>query len=303
MGFTIGMPSLKLSNVVKDTKHAGLFRKVVAEALKERQGKDKDIDKNLTSENKYFGIDSAEKLIKHSEDFIQQKNDEIEEHNQMQGVCKRRKIRTDAVVMCALIIKPPAELMQQLSDEEQDGLLEDALEKVKEIVGEENVLSAVIHKDELVRHMHIFWHPVTEDGRLYAKEMHNQKFLRRLNQEMPQYLREKGWKMIDDCKAYDAGSQEQKENKRRSGKTSKVYKYEMDSLTQELAAEKEQTQESFRDWIKKDKTMTKLLERVEKLLIDVNNLKQEVQEEANQIILQTQEEMHQYVHKHFFSIK
>lgn len=75
------MPCLKLSNVVKNTKHSGVFQKVVAEALKERHGKDKDIDEDKTSKNIYFGFETAEKLIAYSENFISNANAEIEKHN------------------------------------------------------------------------------------------------------------------------------------------------------------------------------------------------------------------------------
>ena len=48
MGYTIGMPSLKLSNIEgKGGKHCGNFRKVAKEALRERQGLDTDINPEL----------------------------------------------------------------------------------------------------------------------------------------------------------------------------------------------------------------------------------------------------------------
>ena len=306
MGFTIGMPCLKLSNVAKDTKHSGVFRKVVAEALKERHGKDKDIDKNKTSENIYFGFKTAEELIEYSEKFIIEVNTEVEEYNQTAPVgAKKRKVREDAVVMCATIIKPPAEMMQQLSEEEQEKLLNDALEKFKEIVGEKNVKSAVIHKDELVIHMHIFWQPVTKDGRLCAKEMHNKEFLRKLNKEMPEHLRSKGWYMVDDCKAYEEGSQEKKKAKRKSGKTSKVYKHEMDSLAEELVLQREEIQKKEKEideridfWIARDRKVIEGCKKVESLLaeinkarIEVDELKQESIREANEILLEVHAEV------------
>ncbi|MDE5885536.1 MAG: plasmid recombination protein [Oscillospiraceae bacterium] len=306
MGFTIGMPCLKLSNVAKDTKHSGVFRKVVAEALKERYGKDKDIDKNKTSENIYFGFKTAEELIEYSEKFIIEVNTEVEEYNQTAPVgAKKRKVREDAVVMCATIIKPPAEMMQQLSEEEQEKLLNDALEKFKEIVGEKNVKSAVIHKDELVMHMHIFWQPVTKDGRLCAKEMHNKEFLRRLNKEMPEHLRSKGWYMVDDCKAYEEGSQEKKKAKRKSGKTSKVYKHEMDSLAEELALQREEIQKKEKEideqinlWIAHDRKATErckkaesLVAKIDKVRIEVEELKQASVQEADEIVSQAHAEV------------
>lgn len=238
MGYMIGMPSLKLSNVWKENKHAGFFRDVVSEALEERYGKDKDIDREKTKNNEYvIGFRTAKELIEYSDRTIERMKKEIEENNQNPKLAKRRTIRKDAVVMCALIIKPPAEMMNNLSDEDQDKFLKDTLYEVADIVGVGNIKAAVIHKDERVRHMHIFWQPITEDGRLCAKEMHNQKnYFDRLNHEMPKNLRLLGWD-IDECRAYDKKSEEQKKAKQNSGRSSKVFKYEMDKKVEALEQE------------------------------------------------------------------
>lgn len=229
MGYTIGMPSIKLNNVGQKSKHCGSFKKVAEEALAERLGLDLDINKELTDQNIYKGFNTAEKLIKYSEKHIEELN-----FNRPEGT---RKIRADAVVMCGTILKPPADMMMNLSREEQQKFLEDAVEDFSRIVREDNVKSVVLHFDERVPHAHVFWEPMTSDGRLCAKEMHNLKFFGKLNREMPQMLRKQGWD-IDNCQAYDKAEEDKKreemgeekyreyrkEQRKNRGKDSKEFK-------------------------------------------------------------------------------
>lgn len=201
MGYTIGMPSIKLNNVGNKSKHCGSFKKVAEEALAERLGLDIDINKELTSQNIYKGFRTAEDLMQYSLEHIAELD-----FNRPEGT---RKIRADAVVMCGTILKPPAEMMINLSREEQEKFLEDAVTDFSKIVREDNVKSVVLHFDERVPHAHVFWEPMTSDGRLCAKEMHNLKFFGRLNREMPEMLRKQGWS-IDNCQAYDKAEEDKK---------------------------------------------------------------------------------------------
>ena len=194
MGYTIGMPSIKLNNVGQKSKHCGSFKKVAEEALAERLGLDLDIDKELTDQNIYRGFRTAEDLMQYSLEHIAELD-----FNRPEGT---RKIRADAVVMCGTILKPPAEMMMNLSREQQQKFLEDAVEDFSEIVREDNIKSVVLHFDERVPHAHVFWEPMTADGRLCAKEMHNLKFFGRLNREMPEMHRKQGWDIVN-CQAYD----------------------------------------------------------------------------------------------------
>lgn len=229
MGYTIGMPSIKLNNVGQKSKHCGSFKKVAEEALAERLGLDLDINKELTSQNIYKGFKTAEDLMQYSLEHIAELD-----FNRPEGT---RKIRSDAVVMCGTILKPPAEMMMNLSREEQEKFLEDAITDFSKIVREENVKSVVLHFDERVPHAHVFWEPMTSDGRLCAKEMHNLKFFGKLNREMPQMLRKQGWD-IDNCQAYDKAEEDKKreemgeekyreyrkEQRKNRGKDSKEFK-------------------------------------------------------------------------------
>lgn len=242
MGYTIGMPSIKLNNVGQKSKHCGSFKKVAEEALAERLGLDLDINKELTDQNIYKGFRTAEDLMQYSLEHIAELD-----FNRPEGT---RKIRADAVVMCGTILKPPADMMMNLSREEQEKFLEDAVTDFSKIVREDNVKSVVLHFDERVPHAHVFWEPMTEDGRLCAKEMHNLKFFGRLNREMPEMLRKQGWD-IDNCQAYDKAEEDKKreemgeekyreyrkEKRKNRGKDSKEFKEIAEKKLQEINSE------------------------------------------------------------------
>ena len=214
MGYTLGMPSMKLNDVQgKGSRHTGNFRSVAEEALEERLGKDLDINHELTKDNEYLTyIHSAKELIEYTESFVAMYNAGIDNHNaEIENAVAEfnegrdkplsktkalkeinieretagkpplksgKHLREDAVLMCATIIKPPLDYMIQLSKEEKRKLLIDSYDKLGELVGRDNIKAAVIHWDEGNPHLHVFWQPVTADGRLCAKEMHDIKFLR-----------------------------------------------------------------------------------------------------------------------------
>jgi len=264
MGFTIGMPSLKLSNIEgKGGKHSGNFRKVAKEALKERQGQDLDINPAKADQNTYYGYDTAAALIEYSDKHIEELNKWRAENGE--SAYDKRKLREDTVVMCATIIKPPAEMMAGLTVDEQKRFLNDSLEIFKTFVGENNIKAVAIHFDELVGHMHIFWEPMLDEHNINAKKIHNLKFFGKLNREMPKSLREKGWNMVDDCKMYDKeeeakkkeelgeeGYREYRKQKRaEKNKDSTQFKYEQEKKRKELEAENERKQ-TERDNIKRE---------------------------------------------------
>lgn len=228
MGWTIGLPSLKLNMTGAKSKHCGNFYAVAAEALKERLGHDPDINPELSEKNIYEGYETAEELMAYSSEHCYGLKDS-----------KGRALRSDSVRMCVTIIKPPAAFMATLSEASQKQFLDDSVEKLAEIVGSENVKSKAYHFDEQGAHVHVFWEPMTKDGRLCAKEMHNLKFLSRLNKEMPQHLRSRGWD-IDDCNAYDQAKEDLKTEKEKSerrhlnGRNSAVFKADAERRLNEI---------------------------------------------------------------------
>jgi len=220
MGWTIGLPSLKLNNTGTKSKHCGSFEAVAAEALEERKGWDSDIDADKSHLNIYEGFKTAADLKNYSDEHVAQMRDS-----------KGRKMRKDAVVMCATLIKPPAAFMATLSREDQKRFLDDGRECLENIIGPDNVKSVAYHFDELGSHLHVFWEPITPDGRLCAKEVHNLQFFGRVNRDMPAFLRNRGWD-IDDCHSYDQAEealkteQEKAERRQKNGRSSAAFKLE-----------------------------------------------------------------------------
>lgn len=270
MGWNIGIPSLKLNNVGKKSKHCGSFAGVAMEALEERKGRDPDIDPELAHLNIYEGITSAKELMAYSQQHVQELSDQ-------QRAVGGRKIRDDAVVMCSTIIKPPAEMMEGMSRDDQIRFLQDATEKLSEIVGSGNVKSKAFHFDEQGGHAHVLWEPITEDGRLCAKELHNVKFFGRLNREMPEYLRKRGWD-IEDCQAYDAAKDDLEQNedrkeRKKSGRSSAVYKRDMERKIEVMEQTSDQLQQQVKE---QEKRYIKIVE--------ANDENSKIIEENNKII-------------------
>ena len=134
------MPSLKLNNVGNKTKHCGDFGAVAAEALQERKGHDPDINPELTSLNVYEGFKTAEELMRYSD-----------KHCGVMLDKSGRRLRSDAVRMCATVIKPPAAMMNEMTHEEQKRFLDDGFRKLEEIVGKHNIKAKFITHFEKFR--------------------------------------------------------------------------------------------------------------------------------------------------------
>lgn len=81
-----------------------------------------------------------------------------------------RTVRRDAVIMCEFLITSDREFFEGLEPEKERLFFETALDFIKQEYGEQNVIHAIVHKDEMTPHMHCAIVPITEDGRLSAKE-------------------------------------------------------------------------------------------------------------------------------------
>lgn len=81
------------------------------------------------------------------------------------------RLRKDSVMMIETLITASPELFQEMSREEMMDFMTRAYTFVAERVGEDNIVSAVIHLDEKTPHMHLCFVPLTKDHRLCAKEI------------------------------------------------------------------------------------------------------------------------------------
>ena len=79
------------------------------------------------------------------------------------------KIRANAVHGLEYFIGASPEAMHAMSPQEQDAYFRGALDWLKERHGAENVLSAVVHRDESTPHMTVMTIPLDEHGKLNAR--------------------------------------------------------------------------------------------------------------------------------------
>lgn len=98
----------------------------------------------------------------------------------------KRKPRKDAVLMCDCVVTMP----RSLDPSHQSDFFRSTYDFLAARYGEENVISAWVHLDEpdAQPHMHFAWVPVTEDGRLSAKDVCSRKDWKSLHQDMQAYL-------------------------------------------------------------------------------------------------------------------
>lgn len=93
-----------------------------------------------------------------------------------------KAIRKDAVKMVEATVQLGGDITKE-SEEMQIEALKEAYEELKEMYGEENIISAVIHVDETTPHLHCDFVPLTKRGNLSAKDVIGDKKKMRRTQE------------------------------------------------------------------------------------------------------------------------
>ncbi|WP_452872621.1 MobV family relaxase [Streptomyces lydicus] len=111
-------------------------------------------------------------------DLVNQNNvDYNEKVNKMieEGVTTGKAIRKDAVKVASFLVTSDSEYFQNLSEQDERRFFESAYEFFSGEYGEKNIAYAMVHKDEKTPHMHVGFVPITEDGRLSAKDFFGKK--------------------------------------------------------------------------------------------------------------------------------
>jgi hypothetical protein len=114
-----------------------------------------DIDKSRTKDNYHIITPQARYIL------------EINRRIQAAG-CKTRK---NSITFVDAFIGGTPEFITKMQPAEQKEYFTRALEFMKKEVGEQNIVSAVVHMDEKTPHMHLCFTPITMDNRLSAKEI------------------------------------------------------------------------------------------------------------------------------------
>ena len=103
--------------------------------------------------------------------------------------------------MCSFVIGSDGTFFDQLSEIQQEDFFTDATMYFAQTYGTENIISAVVHKDETTPHLHLNLIPLT-NGRLCAKNLFCPKALQELQDNLPKALEAK-WHL----KRGESGSQ------------------------------------------------------------------------------------------------
>lgn len=119
--------------------------------------------------------------------------DKKAEINQLRKANGKTKIRKDAVVCNSFMITEDHSFFEDMSREECVKFFETAVDWFNQEFGN-NVLQYSIHFDEYTPHMHMRVVPQKEDN-LCSKEMFDRVALRRMQTELPEWMREHGFEV------------------------------------------------------------------------------------------------------------
>ena len=143
--------------ILRFAKHKGGASKALSahhERAKEIYASNPDIDKNRTMQNYH--------LIAPRWSYGQ----EIHHRIRMAGC----RVRKDSVKFVDTLVTVSPEFAR-VHEAEMPEYFNRAFDFLKERVGEENIISAVVHMDERTPHLHLCFVPLTKDKRLSAKEI------------------------------------------------------------------------------------------------------------------------------------
>lgn len=94
----------------------------------------------------------------------------------------KKAVRKDAVVMCQILITSDKSFFDNITPEQERKFFQDSLEFVKKRYGENNIISAEVHKDEKTPHLHINLVPI-KDNKLSAKSLFDKPLLYKLQDD------------------------------------------------------------------------------------------------------------------------
>ena len=218
----------------------------------------KDIDNSKT----YLNYD----LVGHENDksFHKEFMDYINENR-----VGSRAVRKDAVVMQDWIIGSSQEFFDFLNPEETRKYFETAVEFFAEKFGRENIRFATVHMDEKTPHMHMGIVPM-KDGKLTSKTVFNRETLKRIQEEFPRHLQEKGFNI-----------ERGEENSQRKNLSIETYKEVVNSAKQEAQKEVENLKEKkaeAKKEIEKVNAKNSKLKNISQKIADVFDLQKKLKE-------------------------
>ncbi|WP_215394957.1 MobV family relaxase, partial [Staphylococcus aureus] len=111
-----------------------------------------------------------------------------------QNYTGKRKIRTDAIKHIDGLITSDNDFFDNQTPEDTKQFFEYAKEFLEQEYGKDNLLYATVHMDEKTPHMHYGVVPITDDGRLSAKEVvGNKKALTAFQDRFNEHVNQRGY--------------------------------------------------------------------------------------------------------------
>ncbi|MEW4696751.1 MobV family relaxase [Staphylococcus aureus] len=111
-----------------------------------------------------------------------------------QNYTGKRKIRTDAIKHIDGLITSDNDFFDNQTPEDTKQFFEYAKEFLEQEYGKDNLLYATVHMDEKTPHMHYGVVPITDDGRLSAKEVvGNKKALTAFQDRFNEHVKQRGY--------------------------------------------------------------------------------------------------------------
>lgn len=148
------MPQYAIMRFAKQKSGAGALE-AHHERTKEKYASNPDIN---TEHSKYnFHI------VKPAKSYLQETNSRIEAAG-----CKTRK---DSVRFVDTLITASPEFFKGKKRNEIKMFFQTAVDFLSRKIGKNNIFAATVHVDEKTPHMHLCFTPITQDGRLTAKEI------------------------------------------------------------------------------------------------------------------------------------
>ena len=106
-----------------------------------------------------------------------------------------RAVRKDAVLANEWVITSDKGFFEQLDEKQTRAYFETAKQYFAEKFGDENIRYAWVHLDEHTPHMHMGIVPFDKDNKLSAKRVFNREALQQVQDELPEFLQSKGFKL------------------------------------------------------------------------------------------------------------
>lgn len=230
----------------------------------------KDIDPEKTEQN-YDLIHGQEK----------QNYKELIEKRIEEGYTGKRKIRSDAIRHVDGIITSDNEFFNDMDPDQVKQYFQDSLEFLEAEYGKENMLYATVHLDESTPHMHFGFVPLTEDGRLSAKEVvGNKKALTQFQDRYNKFMNEKGYDLERGESKQVTKKKHQDMDKYKQGtkyhenlaKEMEQKALEKEKRVEELTATLEPKRVKFSHYEKKTDVVQKLIGKSEVIEKDTGNV-------------------------------